>query len=337
MTMQWNILGTGAIGCLIASQLRLQQHKVNLILRSPEHLKDFESRKNTITYQSQGKTTKVEGFTATVMGDNNNNKYNSNKAICKIENLVVATKAHHTAASVGTVVKQIGSESSVLLLQNGMGIAEELETKYWPTQQDQPRVLVGVNRHAVERIAPYHIVHHSGWNDPEGGLMMGEFFRNRLTKDENRPLGLEQALCDISSLQAITLSWADLRVRMLKKLVVNASINPLASILGTKNSGLANGNTHAINIMRRVCTEAKDVLGDDLPGETATSLTDMVIATCHHCGENLCSMYQDVKSKQKTEIDYINGYLCNLAKARGVKVPTITELVDLIHAKEKLY
>jgi 2-dehydropantoate 2-reductase len=48
-------------------------------------------------------------------------------------------------------------------------------------------------------------------------------------------------------------------------------------------------------------------------------------------------MLQDVKAKQKTEIDYINGYLCNLAKARGVNAPTNLELVDLIHAKEKLY
>ncbi|SAL95345.1 hypothetical protein [Absidia glauca] len=328
--MQWNVLGTGAIGCLIASHLRLQKHNVNLILRSKDHLKDFESRKNTITYQRQGKTTQIGGFTASLLGDQTDTT--------KIENLVVATKAHHTASGLGSVVQQLGSESSVLLLQNGMGIAEELESLYWPHQDERrPRVLVGVNRHAVERTAPYHIVHHSGWDDPEGGLMMGEFFRNRLAVDENRPMGMEQALGDIAALQAITLSWADLRVRMLKKLIVNASINPLASILGTKNAGLANGNTYAINIMRRVCKEAKDILGDDLPSETATSLSDMVIATCHHCGENVCSMYQDVKAKQKTEIDYINGYLCNLAKARGVNAPTNLELVDLIHAKEKLY
>ncbi|CAO3594724.1 unnamed protein product [Absidia cylindrospora] len=326
--MQWNILGTGAIGCLIASHLRLQKHNVNLILRSAQHLKDFEARKNTITYQSQGKTTHLTGFTATILGDNNSKH---------IDNLVVATKAHHTATALEPVVKQLGSESSVLLLQNGMGIAEELESKFWPQQNQRPRILVGVNRHAVERIAPYHIVHHSGWDDPEGGLMMGEFFRDRIAKHENRPLALEQTLENITALQGVTLSWQDLQVRMLKKLVVNAAINPLASILGTKNAGLANGNTYAINVMRRVCTEAKDILGDDLPNESATSLTDMIIATCHHCGENTCSMYQDVKAKQKTEIDYINGYLCNLAKARGVEAPTNRDLVDLIHSKEKLY
>ncbi|KAI8086064.1 2-dehydropantoate 2-reductase [Halteromyces radiatus] len=319
--MQWNVLGTGAIGCLLASQLRLQKLNVNLLLRSQQHLKDFQARKNTITYECQGKTTEIDGFTASVLGDKN---------IPLIENLVVATKAHHTAEALGSVVGHLKSDSSVLLLQNGMGIVEELESKYW-SQQQHPRLFIGVNRHAAERLAPFHIIHHSGWNDPEGGLMMGEYGK------QTEPSPLAQTLQDIPIMQAITLSWQDLYSRMLKKLVVNATINPVASILNIKNGGLVDDNPHAIRLMHRVCEEVIAILGDDMPGETAASLIDMVITSCRVAAGNTCSMLQDIKAGRKTEINYINGYLCRLAKTRGIDCPTNMDLVDLILAKEKFY
>ncbi|CAO3649764.1 unnamed protein product [Cunninghamella blakesleeana] len=335
--MNWHILGTGAIGCLLASHLRNQKHKVSLLLRSEQHLKAFQAQNNTIFYQRENNTTATEisGFEASVIGDKTNNE-------TPIENLIIATKAHHTARALEPILSRLTSNSTILLLQNGMGVVDELNQLYWQStiykneQQQRPRVLVGVNRHAVERIAPYHIIHHSGWNYPVGALFIGEYFTNRIPHDKKEPLEMESTLKNINDLQCEVFTWKELYEKMIKKLIVNASINPVASMLNMKNGELVN-NEYTKKIMFRICQEAATIIKKDLPNETTDSIYEMVMDTCHQVSGNTCSMLQDIKSNQATEIDYINGYLCKLAKDRGVDAPTNGDLVDFIHAKEKMY
>ncbi|KAI9304991.1 2-dehydropantoate 2-reductase [Cunninghamella echinulata] len=335
--MNWHILGTGAIGCLLASHLRNNQHNVRLLLRSTQHLQSFQAQTNSILYQRGKAVNKIGGFEASVINDNNKEDNNGH-----IENLIVATKAHHTAKALEPFIPRLDSNSTILLLQNGMGVVEELEQLYWPQQKEsqpilssRPRVLVGVNRHAVERVAPYHIIHHSGWKDPVGGLMIGEYFTNRISHHETKPLAMELALKQIEDLQCDVLPWDKLYERMIKKLIVNASINPVASILNIKNGDLISGNTFTTNIMYRICQEAAAIIKKDLPSESTDSIYNMVMETCQQVSGNTCSMLQDIKNKQVTEIDYINGYLCKLAKERGIDAPTNKNLVDFIHAKEQ--
>jgi 2-dehydropantoate 2-reductase len=324
--MSIHILGTGAIGCHVATALKSQKNKVNLLLRSQSHLNDFQSRQNSITFRRKGQMQVVPGFTASVMTDA------SDKS--PITSLIVATKAHHTLKALAPMAPRLSSASTILLLQNGMGVAEELIGNLWPNSLP-PKILVGVNRHAVERLGPFDVIQHSGQDDPEA-LRIGRFPIDGHTNTE--PSELLQKILDVPELQAAELPWDEIRVKMYKKLVVNACINPVASMLMSKNGAIIHhGNPGGIAMMRAVCEEAYDVLKDGIPGETVDSLMDMVLRINEDAAENSCSTFQDIRSKRLTEIDYINGYICKLGKEKNINVKSNQALVHLIHAKEAIY
>lgn len=299
---------------------------MTLLLRSPAHLKDFQARNNTINYRRQGKSTLVEGFEANIIGDQTKTS--------PISSLIVATKAHHTLDAILPMASRLSSESTILLLQNGMGVAEELVNKVWPNEQP-PTIMVGVNRHAVERVAPYDIWHHSGHEDPDA-LNIGPYPIPGQTPQQHNEL--VQTMVDIPEFQGKILTWEEIRVKMLKKLVINACINPVASVLMCQNKGIIeNGNPGGIAMMNSVCEEAYSVLKNELPGESVETLMKLVLDICKSAGENTCSTLQDIRDKRLTEIDYLNGYICKLGKEKNIDTKTNQALVHLIHAKEALY
>ncbi|KAI7907292.1 2-dehydropantoate 2-reductase [Cokeromyces recurvatus] len=323
-----HILGTGAIGCHIGAVLKSHQNKVTLLLRSQSHFEDFKNKQNSITYRCQGKANVIAGFDADVVGENANKP--------PIESLIVSTKANHTLNAIKQVIPRLSSQSTILLLQNGMGVAEELVDNLWPNKAP-PTILIGVNRHAVERIASYDICHHSGYQDPDA-LRIGQFptkDHSSVTIQESKLL---QKIIETPELQAAQLSWEEIRVKMYKKLIVNACINPVASLLMSKNIGtIKNGNPGGIAMMRAICEEAYDVFKDDLPGESVNTLMNMVLAINKEAGENICSTLQDIKANRLTEIDYINGYICKMGYKKNISVKSNQAIVNLIHAKEALY
>ncbi|OAD06489.1 hypothetical protein MUCCIDRAFT_155334, partial [Mucor lusitanicus CBS 277.49] len=250
-----HILGTGAVGCHIAASLKANRNKVTLLLRSPDHLKDFRNRNNSITYRCQGKTDVVPDFDASVTTDTNDTS--------PIQSLVVATKTNHTLKALEPMASRLTPTSSILLMQNGMGVAEELMKSLWKNAAP-PKIYVGVNRHAIERMAPYDIHHHSGYNDTDA-LRIGRF-PTTTTQGQQQSIEKEevpeflQKMVAIPRLQAAVLPWEEIRVKIYKKLFVNSCINGVASVLNTKNIGvIKDGNPGGIAMMRSICEEGYEV------------------------------------------------------------------------------
>lgn len=328
--MRFHILGTGAIGGHIASVLRPRM-PVTLLLRSKNAVHDFEQRyRNTITYTRSDKgRSEIVGFDAeSLHGDNNNNP---------IETLVVATKAQHAVDAVRSVQQRLTPQSTLVLLQNGMGLAEELLETLWPNKvttaaaggNNRPSFIVGVNRHSVERVKPFDIVHCSGWNDPEGGLMLGAMPHSNQTLTDK----VCKVFADIPELNTHVYDWQELRRRMMRKLVVNAGLNPIAAILESRNGELLH-NPNGQALLRGVCAEAAQILTE--LNATAEELVELVQGMLKTAAGNYCSTVQDMKAKRLTEVDYINGYLVRLARERNIPAPTNEFLVHMVHAKEHI-
>ena len=53
--------------------------------------------------------------------------------------------------------------------------------------------------------------------------------------------------------------------------------------------------------------------------------------------DNYSSMYQDSQQQQTTEIDYINGYLCNEAKRLNISCPENQRVLAAIKTIEQSY
>ncbi|KAI8882465.1 2-dehydropantoate 2-reductase [Backusella circina FSU 941] len=329
--MRVHILGTGAIGCHIGSMLKMHNNKVTLMLRSEEHLQDFKKRQSTITYRTKDKHMPVEGFDAVST---------LNSIQDPIDTLVVSTKSHYTVNALAPLVSRLTSNSTVLLLQNGMGVSDELMEKLWPVPSTSPRIFIGVNRHAVERVAPYEIIHHSGYQE-ENSLMIGEYPTTSSNSGDShsQPNAFADILTSIPELNCVIMSWDQIKVKMIHKLVMNMGINSIATVLNFKNKGLSyNDNPAAMRLMKNVCDEAYAVLKDDLPqDESAEKFLGYVLQILNIAGENTCSTLQDLKAKNLTEIDYLNGYVCKRGKILNIPTPVNQTLVDLVHAKECTY
>ncbi|KAI9261512.1 ketopantoate reductase PanE/ApbA C terminal-domain-containing protein [Phascolomyces articulosus] len=320
--MRFHIIGVGAIGSHIATELKAR-NPVTLILRSQKAVQEFRERnQNEITYKRVGMTPRqIPGFDAVGMDDLS--------SMANIETLVLATKATQAVEAVRSVRSYITPMSTLLLLQNGMGVADEILQSLWPVEEQRPSVVIGVNRHAVERLASFSIQHNSGWNDKAGGLVLGALPHSR----QEQVAPVLQALTEIPDMNAEAVDYSELQKRMMRKLVVNAAINPIAGLLDSTNGEML-GNSNAMNLSRNVCYEAAEILTE--LNTTGEELFQMIHGMLEISKSNRCSTVQDFKAKRLTELEYINGYLGKLAKERNVNAPANQFLLDMIHAKEKM-
>ncbi|KAI8882453.1 2-dehydropantoate 2-reductase [Backusella circina FSU 941] len=321
--MHVHILGTGAVGCYYASLLKMNNYKVTLLLRSENHLTELKKKHNTIIYRTKDTYIPVEGFGGENVFNNNNEP---------IEALVVATKALYTLEALQPIVSRLTENTTLLLLQNGMGVADELVEKLF--QDIKPRILIGVNRHGIERVAPFEIIHHSGYQE-QTAVVIGEY---PTTKAYDSVSEFANVVTGIEELRARYLPWQEVKVKIASKLVINMSVNGITTVMECRNKALTyHKNPAAMNLMRGVCYEAYQVLKDDLPNETPETLLEHTLEILTTAGENTCSTLQDLKAKRLTEIDYLNGYVCKRGKILNIPTPVNQTLVDLVHAKECTY
>ncbi|KAI9275633.1 ketopantoate reductase PanE/ApbA C terminal-domain-containing protein [Phascolomyces articulosus] len=326
--MRYHILGTGAIGCHFAYDLKAR-HNVTLILRSQRALEDFRKRQSQIIYRqvSQSESVGKDGFDTMVAGDIPTDP---------IEAVVVTTKAQHALEAVRSIKPYLTRSSTLILFQNGMGIADELLESLWPSPEERqkaPSIVLGVNRHSIMRTEPFTILHNAGWDKPTDGYFMAPYPNPAIQSSGNNDQ--VQAVMDgflgLESLNAKIVEWEDLQISMMRKLVVNASLNAATGLLESSNGGLI-ASSHGRQLIRQVCEECALVLNE--LNTTADDLYDMAYGTAYDAAPNTCSTVQDIKAKRLTEIEYINGYIIRLAEERNIPVPTNKFLVTLLHAKE---
>ncbi|ORZ01000.1 ketopantoate reductase PanE/ApbA C terminal-domain-containing protein [Syncephalastrum racemosum] len=316
--MRFHILGTGAIGCQIAVALR-ERFPVTLLPRSRQQVEEFRATyQNKITYQRLGSPDSVKVNVDAEPMD----------AEGPIENLIISTKVLHTADALRKVQPRLSDKSTLIFLQNGMGAIDEVLDKLW-TDTKPPSIISGVIRHAVERVAPFSIIHNSGWEDKDG-LYMGAMPHSQ--PDVVKPV--LDAFASFPELNTTILPWTGLLQRMERKLVVNATINPIAAVLECRNAIILESEMGR-RLLRSLCDEAYSVL-DNLE-MTRDELYDHVLEINKIAGYNVCSTLQDLRAKRPTEIDYINGYLLRLAKERNIELPTHRAIVDLIKVKETAF
>ena len=67
-----------------------------------------------------------------------------------------------------------------------------------------------------------------------------------------------------------------------------------------------------------------------------TALLEKTLLVCKQTAGNISSMYSDIRKRQKTEIDFINGYIASVADQLKMDAPINKLITRLIKAKEEL-
>ena len=118
------------------------------------------------------------------------------------------------------------------------------------------------------------------------------------------------------------------------KLIINTGINALGAITRLKNGDLFQYEWTR-NIMKQAVMEAVKVAKRRRVNLQYTDPVKKIESVCSACGNNICSMLQDVLDGQGTEIDYINGAIAAEGAGLGIATPVNSVLTDLVKTLEE--
>ncbi|KAF8519686.1 ketopantoate reductase PanE/ApbA C terminal-domain-containing protein [Gautieria morchelliformis] len=318
-----------------------------------------------------------------------------------IESLIVCTKAHSTVGVFRRIRRRLTSHSTVVLLQNGMGVYDHLVSELFRNPFDRPQFVLATTTHAARSKTHGSMFHtiHTGQGDLAFGIVPDpnrerDFERSKwnpqvppharaLSLDDIAPFtqngaprdrcsSLRDTIAALSNLTSLSPIWepmSDVQVRLKRKLVVNACINPMTAITESSNGALF-GNETARYVTKTICDEAaavfareaaagaqsRDFISRDIEesdeesygknspsqvpeaprGLRSFELQDEVFRVARRTSLNYSSMLVDLWKGRNTEIEHLNGYLRRLGQHYAVPTPSNDLLYNLIKLKERV-
>lgn len=226
--------------------------------------------------------------------------------------VVLFVKSYDTEQAVKNCLPAIGSRTTVLTLQNGLGNIEALE-RYVPKAQ----LLAGTTAQGSTLLG-HGKVRHAG----RGDTVIGSFF-----PEEAGRARAVRAFFESAGIQ-VTVS-GDIESVLWGKLLVNAGINALTAIMDIPNGRLGR-DEHLRAVMAGAVLEGAAIarrLGIALPYADPVSRAEEV---CRATAANISSMLQDRRSGRPTEIDSINGALVAYGRRLGIAMPVNSFLTSLV-------
>ncbi|KAF2137351.1 uncharacterized protein K452DRAFT_291730 [Aplosporella prunicola CBS 121167] len=246
-----------------------------------------------------------------------------------IRQLVVATKTIHTVGALKPLQSRLTPETTILFMQNGMGIVEEVNRSLFTDPVSRPKYLLGVISHGVGRDAPFRITH--------TGFAAASVGPSSSRPEEQGSDYLLRTLPQSPLLNATAYSYEDVLQMQLEKLIVNSYCNPVCALHDSKN-GILLGETHrklklelfaeVVQIIHRM-PELQGVEGlkNRFGMERLEATVDGILEKTRN---TTCSMVWDLRAKRETEIAFINGYWVKKGIELGVDTPVNNMLVHRI-------
>lgn len=297
------VVGPGAIGSLFAALLSEGGHEVALLGHRAGPVSVINAKGLTVLREGTLRTVPVRATTrASELGTP--------------DLVLMCVKAYATRQASADVAPAVGANTAVLTLQNGLGNVETMASVF-----GQEKVLAGVTSHGATLLTP-GLVRHAG----EGETALGELDGRETDRLRAVVEGFRQAGVRVQVSQAVrSLIWG--------KVVVNCAINPLTAILRVENGKLL-ASERARELMAAAALEAvavARVLGIEVPyGDPVARAEEVARLTA----ANRSSMFQDVRRRKRTEIDYISGAVAKLGDEAGVPTPVNRTLAQLVGAIE---
>lgn len=268
--IHWHVLGAGAIGGLFAARLTHLGHTVTLLSRASGR------SLRTLTYVADGAE---EALEFVVQGPDTQEP---------IDHLLVATKSYDVEPAIESIAHRLRKGTDLVLLCNGMGYHQRVANRY-PNQ----RIIAGTTTAGCSSPTPDRRIL-AGTGETRMGSINGERQKPAWFESLERASWHCQWVEDISPL-------------LLKKLAINAVINPLTALWDIPNGALMGGAMEVTfqRALNEVCTRLEWAGFHALASELPAAVTRVIQDTA----ANTSSMRSDWRKHGKTEVDAILGYL----------------------------
>jgi 2-dehydropantoate 2-reductase len=236
-------------------------------------------------------------------------------SVCKIppDTLVIlSAKAYDTVSAVQGIERLLMEDTVILVLQNGIGNEDVVKR----IVKAKSHVLRGITNIAAEFLKPGQV----------------RYWHGTTTIEHNR--AAEQIAETMNSCGIKTSLSNHINDDVWIKSAVNCVVNPLTAIFGVRNCDIV---TNSLDTVRHgvveECVKVGEAEGITFPQDFTRHVDTEIM---HY--SNYSSMYQDIKKKRKTEIDFLNGKIVELGERHLIPTPfnyTLLHLVKYLEEKNE--
>ncbi len=230
--------------------------------------------------------------------------------------VIVFVKSMFTVSALETNKSIIGKDTYIMTLQNGAGHESKLLLF-----TDRDHVIIGSTQHNSSILAPGHISH-GGEGITSIGLLNGN-------KEKIAPFVTTFNSC---SLNCITTD--NIQHQIWHKLFTNTAASSLTAIYGVPLGAIVTNKSYneKMHILAKEAVSVANALGLDFD---YFDIAREIETVCRNAPDGYTSIYSDIKSGRKTEVDTISGSVVEAAKELGLPVPCHEWVVSTIHSMEK--
>lgn len=360
-----HILGVGNVGTFVAHSLAdvPSRPPITLLLHNTRVYETWKENRARISVVKNGTVELRYGYDINVFRDATWHSLPTGKGTLSehlddeiIDSLIVSVKATQTVRALMSVKHRLTPDSTILFLQNGMGIIEQVNEKVWPDPETRPNYLMGTTSHGVYRLRPFNVVH-NGMGTTIVGIPNSDAQstippQNTENDTNSVPISndsppttrhLIHTLTRAPALAAVNFNHSELLQQRLEKLAINAVINPLTVMLDCTNGELLY-NFFLSRVMRLLLIEISTVICampelQGVPGVQARfapeRLRTLVIGVARKTASNTSSMLNDIQYGNTTEINFINNYIVQRGEELGIKCALNYMMVQLVLGKSK--
>ena len=284
----WHICGVGAIGGLWASSFAANGVPVCLLLKDEEQLQDYHNIGGIDLQQDH------QVFSASPKAYAISKKRSDTR---DIKHLLVCCKSYSTVDAVLPWRDYLAKDAIIVLLQNGMGSAQQLQLEL-----PAANIYCATSTDGAWRKGSFDIVRAG-----HGETLIGSY-SDHLNGAEI-PHAIHHLLTGLNQAPQLQVKWhADIRSPLWHKLAINSAINALTAIYQCHNGDLID-HPIAWPRLQQLCKETQDVMARVGIVPMGQGLLHTVRRVLTQTAANKSSMLQDCIAGRTTEIESINGYI----------------------------
>jgi len=287
------ILGAGAIGSACGAKLSAK-NDVTLIARK-EHADAINKKGLVVTGELKG--------VLRIKADTHIQEVPPN---CLI---ILTTKVHDSRKALEGVVKLLRRDTTILILQNGIGNEEIVKS----VVDDRCRIERGVLHLGADFLKPGEVMIVPGW------VVLGNTEKGRQIAQLFNESGLEARVMD------------NLKQDVWRKLIINCMLNPLTAILEVRDYGIVVPVLDGLrDAVVNECVEVARAEGVEFEKGLRKAIDRDILRL-----KNYSSMHQDLMKGRKTEIEFLNGKIVEIGKKHDIPTPINEALVAVIKFLEE--
>ncbi|ODV85207.1 hypothetical protein CANARDRAFT_28495 [[Candida] arabinofermentans NRRL YB-2248] len=331
---------------------------LNLLFNDINKLRRFKKAESEIRYQNciskRNQIITKFAYEASVYPQAEGDNYDS-RSSALIDSLIVTNRGYQKESSLDMYKPNMNSDSSVVFINPIPGAIEKIIKHTWRTDMENcPNIYQGFSTHLLENGPKFDVKHMKAGQlklsaFPKDGDLLGFIKRqNNHFPVDIPPSSVINDLLRADMLSSVYLPYKDILMSQLEKVVIDASMIPLAELLShnfralSKLKSIENmvskiigeclyvlNKTDTVSLLRSVDPTIDAILDKQ-------RLFDIVykLSTSAFLNQELAK--KSLRTQDSDDILYANEYIITQAKEHGIQASLNSMLVDLARARHQL-